>query len=75
MSADRAVPPQRVEAFKVVANATHASTVTVRCDADLERQYREGVADAGMMVRFPVRLHRDNAPATAPAADAKKETR
>lgn len=35
----------------------------------------EGVADAGMMVRFPVRLHRDNAPATAPAADAKKETR
>ncbi|GEM_PF-6946018 len=58
MSADRAVPPQRVEAFKVVANATHASTVTVRCDADLERQYREGVADAGGDLSNVVFRHR-----------------
>ena len=43
-------PPQRREAFKVVANATQVATVLVVCEIDVEHQYRLGVAEAGGIV-------------------------
>lgn len=52
------VPPQRREAFKVVANATHASTVVVACSSVVEQEYRLGVAEAGGIVENVVFRHR-----------------